>query len=67
MKMTLTVMIMTLLVCLVSRDTAHAYLNPGTGSFIFQVVITVFIGLAFSIKLFWQNIKNFVNRLFVKK
>ncbi|MCX5810117.1 MAG: hypothetical protein NTX36_12245 [Proteobacteria bacterium] len=38
-------------------DIAHAYLDPGTGSYILQVLLAVVIGGLFSIKVFWKKIK----------
>jgi hypothetical protein len=39
------------------RD-AEAYLDPGTGSFIFQTIVAMFLGAAFTLKLFWQRVKS---------
>lgn len=38
---------------------AHAYIDPGTGSYVFQIVIAAAVGAAFSIKLFWRRITGF--------
>lgn len=46
---------------------AFAYLDPGTGSYVFQVLIATFIGGLFTIKMYWQKIKNFFSNLFSKK
>ncbi len=35
---------------------AHAYLDPGTGSFIFQIVVATVCGAGFAIKMFWSRI-----------
>lgn len=35
------------------------YLDPGTGSLIFQFLIAAFCGGLFTVKLFWKNIKLF--------
>jgi hypothetical protein len=43
---------------------AHAYLDPGTGSYIFQLLIAGIVGFAFVIKVFWSRIKGFFTRLF---
>jgi len=37
---------------------AGAYLDPGTGSFIIQILIASFATAIFSIKIFWQKIKD---------
>lgn len=41
-----------------------AYLDPGTGSFIFQIIIAVLFGSLFAVKLFWNSIKIFFKNLF---
>ena len=46
---------------------AFAYLDPGTGSYVFQVLVAAFIGGLFTIKIFWQKIKNFFGNLFSRK
>ena len=46
---------------------AFAYLDPGTGSYIFQVLVATFIGALFTIKMYWQKIKIFFSNLFSKK
>lgn len=42
----------------------HAYIDPGTGSIIFQVVIGLFVGGLFAVKIFWNKIRNFFNSIF---
>ncbi|MGO9139576.1 MAG: hypothetical protein ACLQBC_18175 [Syntrophales bacterium] len=49
-----------------SQD-AFAYLDPGTGSYVFQVSIAAFLGGLFTIKIYWQKIKDFFINLFSKK
>lgn len=46
---------------------AHAYLDPGSGSFFFQIVLGALFSALFSIKLFWANIKGFFFSLFGRK
>lgn len=46
---------------------AFAYLDPGTGSYIFQVLVATLIGGLFIIKMFWQKIKKFFSNHFSKK
>ncbi len=43
---------------------AAAYLDPGTGAVVWQVLVSSFLGIAFAVKLFWRRIKNFVAGLF---
>ncbi len=37
-------------------EEAYAYLDPGTGSYIFQIFIAFVIGALYAIKLFWTKI-----------
>lgn len=41
---------------------AHAYLDPGSGSFLLQLLIAGLVGAAFIIKGFWGKIKAFFRR-----
>ncbi len=45
----------------------HAYIDPGTGSYVFQIIIAAFVAVSFMIKVYWHKIKAFFSRLFVKK
>ena len=42
----------------------HAYIDPGTGSLIIQIVIASLVGAAFLIKGFWIQVKAFFSNLF---
>jgi hypothetical protein len=46
---------------------AYAYLDPGTGSYVIQVVIAVVAGALLTAKMFWTRIKLFFKNLFSKK
>ena len=52
---------------LVAPQPAHAYLDPGTGSVILQVLVAGALGAAFTIKLWWRNSLDFIKRLLGKK
>ena len=41
---------------------ASAYLDPGTGSAIIQIVIAAFVASGFALKIFWKNITDFFRR-----
>lgn len=43
---------------------AHAYLDPGTGSLIIQVVIAFFLAAGMTTKIWWRRTKRFVLRIF---
>lgn len=46
---------------------AYAYIDPGSGSLIIQVVIAGIVSSIFALKIFWQKIKNFFTEKFSKK
>ena len=45
---------------------AYAYLDPGSMSFIIQIVLAIIAGGIFGAKLFWKNIKSFLKSIFSK-
>jgi hypothetical protein len=54
------VTLMVSLLLTLSTRSAHAYLDPGTGSMIFQVALASLFGVLLAIKTFWVQIKHFV-------
>jgi hypothetical protein len=40
------------------------YLDPGSGSYIFQVIIAALVGALFLIKVYWRRIRTFMARRF---
>ena len=53
-----------IVLALVAPFSAHAYLDPGTGSFIIQIVIATAATAAISVKVFWQKIKGLFSHFF---
>ena len=44
-----------------------AYLDPGTGSFMLQILLSALFGALVAVKLFWKRIRGFFSRLFGSK
>jgi hypothetical protein len=44
-----------------------AYIDPGTGSLIIQILLAILVGAGFAIKIFWTKIKTFFSKVFAKK
>lgn len=40
----------------------HAYLDPGTGSFLIQLIIGGLVAVGFGVRMFWGRIKKLFNR-----
>ncbi len=55
------------LIFLMFPQTTYAYLDPGTGSYVIQVVLAAMVGLAYTLKIYWTNVKTFFLNLFSKK
>jgi hypothetical protein len=52
-------------VCLLlfaSTQVAQAYVDPGTGSYVIQILIAALAGAAFAVKIYWRKIKQLVSR-----
>lgn len=55
-----------LLAVLAFPKTTHAYLDPGTGSFIIQIILSVVLGGIFAFKIFFARIKQTIKNIFSK-
>jgi hypothetical protein len=49
---------------LVLPSTAHAYLDPGTGSYVVQLLIGGLLGGLFALGVFWRRVVAFIKHLF---
>jgi hypothetical protein len=45
----------------------QAYLDPGSGSFLIQLLIAGLVGAGFLVKVYWKKIKGLFNRSASKK
>jgi hypothetical protein len=55
------------LVLVLVPASSHAYLDPGTGSYILQIVIGVLLAAALAVRAFWHRIKTYLASLFSSK
>ena len=46
---------------------AYAYIDPGTGSYIIQLLLAGLLAVGFSMKIYWKKIKIYFENLFSKK
>lgn len=65
-KLVLRLTIALTLLSLVVPQTAFAYLDPGSGSYILQVLIGVLAGVLLAVKIFWGRIKTFFSNSLAK-
>jgi len=40
----------------------HLYLDPGSGSYILQLLLAAILGGAFAIKIYWKRIRAYFNK-----
>ncbi len=45
----------------------YAYIDPGVGSFVFQMLIAGLVGASFLIKIFWKQIKRFFRKYIMRR
>ena len=59
-----TIWILAFTVCffLLSLPIARAYVDPGTGSYVFQLLVGALLGAAVALKVFWRRIWSFLTR-----
>ena len=58
------VLVLAALISPILLQLAYGYLDPGTGSYILQLIIGGLLGGLFAIGLFWKRVTAFVKRIF---
>lgn len=58
----LTILFLILIITLFPINYAHAYIDPGNGSYIIQMSIAVLFGAFFTLKHYWNNLISFLIR-----
>lgn len=56
-----------LLLFFVLADDAHAYLDPGTGSLIIQMLIATVAGVVFALRFSWRKVCRVLLNIFSRK
>ena len=49
-------------IAIVSSKEAFAYLDPGSGSYMIQILIGLFLGGFFTLKLYWRRLRAFFSK-----
>jgi len=63
-KLLMTLLALFILFSVIYPREVHAYIDPGTGSMMVQVLIGVLVGVLFALKMSWKRIKTFFKGLF---
>jgi hypothetical protein len=56
MKTIIRISAVTLVAAFLTPIAALAYIDPGTGSYVIQLAIAAFVGVMFSLRIFWKKI-----------
>lgn len=56
-----------LLIFLMMPKKVDAYIDPGTGSYVFQIIMAAILGSLVAIRMFWKKIIYFFRKVFSKK
>jgi len=56
-----------IVICVISSQNAYAYIDPGAGSPLFQILLAGLLGSLFFIKSFFNKTKKFFLNLFSSK
>jgi len=59
--------VMVVILLIAWSSNAYAYLDPGTGSYVLQIVIAGIVSSLFTIKIFWRRVVDFFTNLFKGK
>jgi hypothetical protein len=51
-----------LMTLLLTADEVHAYLDPGTGSLVLQIVAGSILAVGYTVKVYWRRIRSFFRR-----
>ena len=54
-------------ILLIACGEAYAYIDPGTGSYVLQIVIASVLAAGFVIKATWRNIMGAIGKRFAKR
>lgn len=50
-------------ICLMPLRHVHAYVDPGSGSYLLQLLVATLFGALFAVRVFWARIKGLLSRM----
>jgi hypothetical protein len=57
--MKITVLFFSFFILILFTRESQAYIDPGSGSYVLQLIVASFFAIVFTLKVFWRNIKAF--------
>ena len=64
---TINITVLLFLLFLILPDTTYAYIDLGSGSYIFQMLLAFLLGMSFVLKIYWRKVKVFIIDFFMKR
>ena len=64
MRLCICILIVIILGNIVFPQRAHAYIDPGTGSLIIQLLIGTLVGGLVAVKMYWHRINRYIKKVF---
>jgi hypothetical protein len=61
------ILLFIVLLSILFPENVHAYLDPGTGSYVLQIILAFVIGGLYTFKLYWVRIKAYLKRTFLEE
>jgi len=52
----ITILIAALALVVIFSQEAYAYIDPGSGSFFLQILLSVLLGFLYSLRIYWKRI-----------
>jgi hypothetical protein len=52
---------------IIAPSPAFAYLDPGTGSYVLQILLAALVGTVYAVKTYWGKIRSVITRILHKK
>ena len=52
---------------LIASTPARAYIDPGSGSYMFQLAVAGILAAVFSVKMYWRRLKTFVSSILTSR
>jgi len=62
-----TVLITGIILFIALPTLAFGYIDPGTGSYLLQILVATFLGGLLAVKIFWQKVKTFFVNIIGRK
>lgn len=60
-RLSSTIVLFVLMITIIFPQYSYAYIDPGTGSYLLQMLMAGLLGSAFAVKMAWRTIKSYIS------